>query len=56
MPVRGRGLLSTGALVLDWVFAKGSGPLANGDIMCPFMYRLRGWVALAGLAADRSPS
>ena len=31
-----------GALVLAWVFAKGSGPLANGDIMCPFMYRLCG--------------
>jgi hypothetical protein len=29
-------------LALAWVVVKGSGPLANGDIMCPFMYRLCG--------------
>jgi len=45
-----------GALGLAWVFVMGAGPPANGDIMCPFMYRLCGQVALAGLAADRSPS
>jgi len=41
MPVLA-GAAFDGALVLAWVSAKGSGPLANGDIMCPFMYRLCG--------------
>jgi hypothetical protein len=41
MPVLAGACLD-GALVLAWVSAKDPGPLANGDIMCPFMYRLCG--------------
>jgi hypothetical protein len=54
MLVRGRGL----PLTVCWFragFRKGPRSAANGDIMCPFMYRLCGWVALAGRAANRSP-
>jgi len=42
MPVRGRGLRMKGCWFWLGVVVKGSGPLANGDIMCPFMYRLCG--------------
>jgi hypothetical protein len=36
------GLAHERVLVLAWGCRKSSGPLANGDIMCPFMYRLCG--------------